>query len=197
MSSGPQIFDRRLLRARQTRARALGPATFLLDRVAGELAERLSAVLRRFDSAVDLGTPTDAVRRALAASGNVGTIIAAEFGATTLDRSFLRVAADEEALAVRRWLARSGRVRAGAAICQRSARDTDPNPPRAEAGRVVAGGVCRRRQPGRIARGYSPPPKARSRAASRRALRRLPMCANLARFCSAPALRCRSSTASG
>jgi len=98
MSSGPQIFDRSLLRARQTRARALGPATFLLDRVAGELGERLSAVLRRFDIGVDLGTPTDVVRRALAASGKVGTIIAAEFGATTLDRSFLRAAADEELL---------------------------------------------------------------------------------------------------
>jgi SAM-dependent methyltransferase len=98
MSSGPQIFDRSLLRARQTRARALGPATFLLDRVADELGERLSAVLRRFDIGVDLGTPTDVVRRALAASGKVGTIIAAEFGATTLDRSFLRAAADEELL---------------------------------------------------------------------------------------------------
>jgi len=98
MSSGPQIFDRSLLRARQTRARALGPATFLLDRVAGELGGRLSAVLRRFDIGVDLGTPTDVVRRALAASGKVGTIIAAEFGATTLDRSFLRAAADEELL---------------------------------------------------------------------------------------------------
>jgi len=98
MSSGPQIFDRSLLRARQTRARALGPATFLLDRVAGELGERLSAVLRRFDIGVDLGTPTDVVRRVLAASGKVGTIIAAEFGATKLDRSFLRAAADEELL---------------------------------------------------------------------------------------------------
>jgi SAM-dependent methyltransferase len=98
MSSGPQIFDRSLLRARQKRARALGPATFLLDRVAGELGERLSAVLRRFDIGVDLGTPTDAVRQVLAASGKVGTIIAAEFGATTLNRSFLRAAADEELL---------------------------------------------------------------------------------------------------
>ncbi len=63
MSSGPKIFDRPLLRARQKRARAIRPATFLLDRVAGELGERLSAVLRQFDVAVDLGTPTDAVRR--------------------------------------------------------------------------------------------------------------------------------------
>src|SRR5438105_2979613 len=98
MSQGSQIFDRPLLRARRKRARVLGPATFLLDRVASELGERLSAVLRRFDVAVDLGTPADAVRRALAASGKVETIIAAEFSALELDGSFLRVAADEEAL---------------------------------------------------------------------------------------------------
>ena len=97
MSSGPQIFDRSLLRVRQQRARSLGPETFLLDRVADDLGERLSAVLRRFEIAVDLGTPTDAVRRALAASGKVATIVAAEFRAGS-DRSFLRVGADEETL---------------------------------------------------------------------------------------------------
>ena len=67
-----------LLRARQRRARALGPETFLIDRVADELGERLAAVLRQFERAVDLGTPTDAVRRVLAASGKVGTIVAAD-----------------------------------------------------------------------------------------------------------------------
>jgi SAM-dependent methyltransferase len=95
---GPIVFDRKLLRLRRHRARALGPATFLLDRVAAELAERLSAVLRTFDIAVDLGTPTDAVRRALAESGKIGTIIAAEPDAARLDPSFPRVGADEEAL---------------------------------------------------------------------------------------------------
>ena len=96
--SGPAIFDRSLLRARRARARALGPATFLLDRVADELAERLSAVLRTFDVAVDLGTPTDALRRALAANGKVGTLIVAEPDVSMLDDTFARVAADEEAL---------------------------------------------------------------------------------------------------
>jgi SAM-dependent methyltransferase len=86
-----------LLRVRQQRACSLGPETFLLDRVADDLGERLSAVLRRFEIAVDLGTPTDAVRRALAASGKVATIVAAEFR-TGSDRSFLRVGADEETL---------------------------------------------------------------------------------------------------
>ena len=91
------IFDRRLLRVRQQRARALGPETFLIDRVAGDLAERLSVVLRRFERAVDLGTPTDAVRRLLAESGKVATIIAATPESGARDAS-LRVAADEEAL---------------------------------------------------------------------------------------------------
>src|SRR5471032_2682514 len=87
MSSDPTIFDRKLLRTRQKRARALGPETFLIDRVADELGERLSAVLRQFERAVDLGNPSDAVRRALVASGKVGTV----FGADS-------VVSDEEAL---------------------------------------------------------------------------------------------------
>jgi SAM-dependent methyltransferase len=75
MSSSPTIFDRKLLRARQQRARVLGAETFLIDRVADELGERLSAVLRTFERAVDLGTPTDAVRRVLAGSGKIGTVV--------------------------------------------------------------------------------------------------------------------------
>src|SRR6478672_6403733 len=98
MSPSPNIFDRQLLRARQARASKLGPETFLLDRTASELGERLSAVLRQFDVAVDLGTPTDAVRQVLAASGKVGTIVAATVHPTLGDGSFLRVVADEEAL---------------------------------------------------------------------------------------------------
>jgi SAM-dependent methyltransferase len=91
-------FDRSLLRARRWRARRLGPATFLLDRAAGELGERLSAVLRQFGVAVDLGTPTDAVSRVLAASGKVKTVVAAGVDAPGTGQSSLRVAADEEAL---------------------------------------------------------------------------------------------------
>jgi SAM-dependent methyltransferase len=98
MSSSPTIFDRKLLRARQQRAWALGAETFLIDRVAADLGERLAAVLRQFERAVDLGTPTDAVRRALAASGKVATIVTAAPAAARLDASSLRVAADEEAL---------------------------------------------------------------------------------------------------
>src|SRR3974390_574414 len=100
----PLLFDRPLLRAHHQRARVLGPATFLLDRAAADLGERLSVVLRRFDVAVDLGTPTGAVRDILAASGKVGSIVAAAADvANAADianagPTSLRVAADEEAL---------------------------------------------------------------------------------------------------
>ena len=75
MAESPVVFDRDLLRARRRRAAALGPATFLIDYVAKDFSDRLAAVLRRFELTVDLGTPTDAIRRVLAASGKVGRII--------------------------------------------------------------------------------------------------------------------------
>jgi SAM-dependent methyltransferase len=62
----PILFDRALLRARWMRAEEAGPATFLLDRVAEDMAERLQAVLRKFEAAADVGTPGDQVRGALA-----------------------------------------------------------------------------------------------------------------------------------
>ena len=77
MAQSPVLFDRALLRRRRRRAAALGPSGFLLERVAEDFSDRLDAVLRRFDVALDLGTPGDALRRVLAASGKVGTIIAA------------------------------------------------------------------------------------------------------------------------
>jgi SAM-dependent methyltransferase len=99
LATHPMLFDRALLRGRRGRAARLGPATFLLDRVAGEFAERLTAVLRRFDLAVDLGTPGEAVRTALAGLGSVGRVVR-----TYLDvddgarRANSFIAADEEAL---------------------------------------------------------------------------------------------------
>jgi SAM-dependent methyltransferase len=97
MAENPMIFDRALLRRRRRRAAALGPVTFLLDRVAADLAERLATVLRRFDLAVDLGTPGEAVRNALARLESVGGIIAADVMPDTT-RGEIFVAADEEAL---------------------------------------------------------------------------------------------------
>jgi SAM-dependent methyltransferase len=70
--SAPILFDRALLRARQARAAKQGAATFLLDRLAEEMAERLQAVLRTFARAADVGTPGDGLAAALA--GHVGTL---------------------------------------------------------------------------------------------------------------------------
>jgi SAM-dependent methyltransferase len=97
MAENPMIFDRALLRLRRRRAAALGPATFLLDRVADDLAERLATVLRRFALAVDLGTPGDAVRNALMRLESVGSIVAADVMPDAA-RGEILVAADEEAL---------------------------------------------------------------------------------------------------
>ena len=58
----PMLFDRALLLARQRRARRLGPAEFLLDRVAEDMEERLHAVLRDFSDVADLWTPGDLLR---------------------------------------------------------------------------------------------------------------------------------------
>ena len=64
--AAPTLFDRRLLRARQSRAFKQGPVTFLLDRVAEDMAERLAAVKRDFAEAADIWTPGDALRKPLA-----------------------------------------------------------------------------------------------------------------------------------
>jgi SAM-dependent methyltransferase len=95
MTESPIIFDRLLQRRRRSRAAAL-PANFLLDHVAGELADRLSVVLRRFNVGVDLGTPGDAVRRSLRRLG-AGMIV----GADVIARGEPFVVADEEALPFR------------------------------------------------------------------------------------------------
>jgi SAM-dependent methyltransferase len=68
-NTAPKLFDRALLRARQSRASALGAATFLLDRVAEDVAERLHAVLREFTMAADIGSFGEPLRQAL--SGRV------------------------------------------------------------------------------------------------------------------------------
>ena len=105
MSPTPQVqalFDRALLAQRRRRAGALGPVTFLLDRVAEDMAERLSAVRRTFDVVVDLGTPTDAVRRILLAGGTIGRVIAAApCAARRGDERTCAVVADEERLPFR------------------------------------------------------------------------------------------------
>jgi SAM-dependent methyltransferase len=65
-AAAPTLFDRELLRSRLGRAQRLGPATFLLERVTEDMAERLSAVLRNFQNVAEVGTADDQVARALA-----------------------------------------------------------------------------------------------------------------------------------
>jgi SAM-dependent methyltransferase len=97
----PLIFDRALIRARRRRAASIGPATFLLDRVADDLADRLAVVLRRFDLALDLGSPGDAVRTALARLGSIGRIVSADTVSAAKAATASCVVADEEALPFR------------------------------------------------------------------------------------------------
>jgi len=88
------VFDRQLLRRRRQRALARGAETFLLDRIATDLAERMAPVLREFAVAVDLGTAGDAVRRELAGHPGIGIML----GASLLPGDGVAVVADEEAL---------------------------------------------------------------------------------------------------
>jgi SAM-dependent methyltransferase len=97
----PLIFDRMLIRARRRRAAALGPATFLLDRVASDLTDRLLAVLRRFDLALDLGTPGAVVAAALTRLGSIGGVVSADTALKTSATALPFVVADEEALPFR------------------------------------------------------------------------------------------------
>ncbi len=73
--STPLVFDRPLVRRRLSRALAQGYAGFLLDRAVEDLEERLSAVLRTFPLALDVGTPTPAAAEALRRSGRAGTVV--------------------------------------------------------------------------------------------------------------------------
>jgi SAM-dependent methyltransferase len=98
MAESSLLFDRALLRRRRARAALLGPATFLMDHVAIELAERLSAITRRFPLGADIGTPTTAVQRAVRSSARVDTLIGVA-ARDPVDRNGApMIRADEEAL---------------------------------------------------------------------------------------------------
>lgn len=64
-TTAPILFDRALLRARQDRARRIEPATFLFDRVAEDMDERLHAVLRDFSDVADIWSPGKVLRKPL------------------------------------------------------------------------------------------------------------------------------------
>ncbi|MFG1462629.1 class I SAM-dependent methyltransferase [Xanthobacter sp. DSM 24535] len=94
--SSPFVFDRPLLRRRLARAAALGPADFLLDRVAEDIGDRLLAVKRAFPRALDLGTATDAVAQVLARHPGIDSVFRA--APLAAGPGFPAVVADEEAL---------------------------------------------------------------------------------------------------
>lgn len=76
MDRPPQIFDRRLLRARKARAAAgMARAAFLLEHTAEDLAERLSVISRRFDLGLDLGAHGRLLSDRLAQTGKVGRML--------------------------------------------------------------------------------------------------------------------------
>jgi SAM-dependent methyltransferase len=193
MPQSPTIFDRKLLRARQDRARAAGPATFLLDRVAEEMGERLAAVLRQFARAVDLGTATDALRQVLAANDKIATLIAASPAVMT-QASPLKVAADEEALpfadasldlVVSALALQFVNDLPGTLIQIRRALRPDG---------LLLAAMIGGESLSELREAFA---EARSKAAFRRASRPLPISAISARCCSAPASRCRSSIRTG
>lgn len=95
-----QVFDRNLVLARRLRAlKQHGhSADFLLARAADDLKERLSAVERHFDIAVDLASHTSFAAQALKQSGKAETIIRIEQDAKFLDKAFASIVADEEIL---------------------------------------------------------------------------------------------------
>ena len=103
MTSPPLIFDRALHARRLDRAaKAFPAADFLKRRVAGDIVERLEAINRRFELAMDLGARNGAFAAALAespAAGKIGLLAQSDLSAAMLaGASGPRLVADEERL---------------------------------------------------------------------------------------------------
>jgi SAM-dependent methyltransferase len=103
MTTPPRLFDRTLHHRRLDRAASgYGAANFLKARAAGDMVERLEAILRSFPLAVDLGARDGTFAAALAASDarqRVGYLIETDLSAAMLaGRGGPRLQMDEEAL---------------------------------------------------------------------------------------------------
>jgi SAM-dependent methyltransferase len=83
-NAAPVLFDRALLRARQARARGQGEVTFLLDRVAEDMADRIAAVKRDFADVADIWTPGDVLHPPLTDRFKSVTQIAPDSGSEVL-----------------------------------------------------------------------------------------------------------------
>ena len=77
MSEAPRLFEQGLIRTRLKRAIRQGAEDFLLARASADLSDRLMAVMRQFDTVLDLGTPGPHSAEALRASGKVDRLIRA------------------------------------------------------------------------------------------------------------------------
>ena len=97
-----RVFDRRLLRARRSRAaHDLHAHDFLLTEIAERLADRLSDITRTFPLALDLGARDGSLSRTLKGRGGIATLIQSDPSAANAlqaRRNGPSVAADEEAL---------------------------------------------------------------------------------------------------
>ncbi len=161
--TAPILFDRALLRARMDRARRAGSATFLLDRVREDFEDRLQAVMRNFADVADIWTPGELLRKPLA------------------DRfqSITRIDPDQsEALPLQPQSLDLAVSALAFQFVERSTGRAGADPPRAPAGRSVAGGDDRRRYADRasaiLCRGGG---RMRGRGvAARRAVRRSARC---------------------
>ena len=99
-----RVTDKPLLRRRLSRAHARGDraATFLIDRVVDDMAERLQGIEREFRTAVAFGGQSDRLAQALLDSGRVKTVFRLEQTEAALRGAEIAGAvADEEALPIR------------------------------------------------------------------------------------------------
>jgi SAM-dependent methyltransferase len=83
-NAAPVLFDRALLRARQARARGQGEVTFLLDRIAEDMADRIAAVKRSFSDVADIWTPGEVLRSPVGDRFKSVTRIAPDSGSEVL-----------------------------------------------------------------------------------------------------------------
>ena len=103
MSSPPRLFDRVLHGRRLDRAAPVfGAADFLKRRAAEDLVDRLEAINRRFDVALDLGGRNGTFQRALSlspAAAKLGFLVQSDLSAAMATRGAgSRIVADEERL---------------------------------------------------------------------------------------------------
>ena len=97
----PEIFDRTLLRRRQSRA-AHAPVTFLLDAIIADLVDRLETIQRKFHQAAIIGPGASLLRSALTPACQVTNLLEIHPLITTAkaSKADLVLIGDEEALPI-------------------------------------------------------------------------------------------------